>query len=414
MLLAPLVELYRLAGRPKISDRRFSGEVPVIAAAEFVRAIRDQDKGLFEDILVDGEEVNEDEDFPSAGTTLEFDVRLPGGSAATFHDNLIDFAANAPQVSRGDLPDDFYLVEEDYHRGDRDVPEGVRTLETVCRLISSLERLAHYRGQKTEHGHLNLVFVQPVGEAPGHPVVIETYVNQDIILKGGRLDPELAVSLASADPAADPHYTERMGVFGVALAEFIKNKPAGIPEFSYLVEHWAEFVEAFHNNLGTYLSGFAFHKAKREVAEAEFEIAAQFSKVISDIGGKLFSIPVSLVAVAAIPKAGGVLASSIIVFGLLLAAVIVSGAVENQRRHFQRVKHAKDVVLGALKGKESEYPDDLKESIQKMASELNTNEKALGHWLLSFQIASWIPVWIAVLVHSFVYSDSFKNFLLGV
>lgn len=299
---------------------------------------------------------------------------------------------SVPQLARGEYPEDFYLIEEDYYTGDEEVPENVSTLRVICRFISYLKKLAPYSGQMGPRGHLGLMFVQPANDAPKPPVVIETLVDNELLADASALNPRLAEELASSEPSTDPHYNSRIGVFGVTLSEFINKRPVEVSSFRYLVKHWGEFVGAYNNDLATYLSGFAFHKAKREVAEAEFDIASRYAKVVSDINGKLFTIPLSLAAIAALPKAVGVFQSEIIVLGLLLAAIIVSNAIENQTRHFGRVKHAKEVVIGALEGKKSEYPDDLRNAIEDMTKQLNNNERALKGMLLFFKVAGWLPV----------------------
>ena len=412
MSLAHAVALYRLAGKPALDGARFSGEVPFRAGIELVRRLRGESQRWFDEIIIDGLELDEDDPLPDAGATLGFVLRLPGSSSASFHADVAELIRRTPKVSRGEMPEDFYLILEDYFTGDPAVPEDIRALRTICTLIASLKELAQYHDTKPAHGHLGLVFVQPAGEKPGHPVVVETFIDKELLSEAKDLEPSLVVDLSTLAPATDPHYSERLGVFGVTLSSFVGRRPHNVPEFRYLVQHWSEFVHAYQNDLGTYLSGFAFHKAKREVAEAELEIASQFSKVISEISGKLFSIPLSLAAVAAIPKAENVFQSTIIVLGLLLAAVIVSGVIENQLRQFRRIKHAKGVVLGAIEGKKAEYPNDLKKAIEEMTADLGGNERSLDRLLLWFRLFSWFPVCIALFVHAFLFADWARGLIL--
>jgi hypothetical protein len=412
--LTHIVELYRLVGKPSVSSGRFSGEVKFDLGLELINSVRANGGARLDDISVDGEDVHEGDGLPETGAIIAFEVLLPASSSATFRYNLSELINKAPQISRGDMPDEFYLISEDYYTGDAEVPEKVRALRVICKLIVALKKLAHYHDKKAEHGHLSLVFVQPDNDGSGSPVVIETSVDESLLQYAKELDPTLVVELATIGPGEDPHYSARLGVFGVTLSNFITRRPHDVTAFSYLVQHWSEFVGAYQNDLGTYLSGFAFHKAKKEVAEAEFDIASQLAKVISEISGKLLSIPISLAAVAAIPKAGGILQSTVIVIGLLVAAMIVAGIIENQQRQFRRVKHAKNVVLGAIQGRKNDYPEDLRDSVDDMITELDKNEKALGRLLLLFKVISWVPVWIALLVHVFIYSDTAKNLILLV
>ena len=211
------------------------------------------------------------------------------------------------------------------------------------------------------------------------------------MLDGNIPDITLVESLRVGNSTTDPHYSSKVAVFRVSLAEFLNKRPVGLPAFSYLVLQWDDFTNVFIKNLDTYLSGFAFHKAKREVAEAELKIADEFSKIIIDITGKLLGIPISIVAAIAITKSTSVLEGLMIVIGLGLATLIFSGTVGNQQRQLQRIIHAKNVVFNALEGKQEVYPDELKTAITEMKTGLDKNEDKLRSLLWLFRCLSWAP-----------------------
>ncbi|WP_277058410.1 hypothetical protein [Trichlorobacter lovleyi] len=223
------------------------------------------------------------------------------------------------------------------------------------------------------------------------------------MLDGDIPDMTLIESFQSNNPKTDPHYSSKIGVFRASLAEFLKKCPVGLPAFSFLVSQWDEFSSIFIKNLDTYLSGFAFHKAKREVAEAELKIADEFSKIIIDITGKLLGIPISLAAVIAIAKSTSILESLMVVTGLGLATLIFSGTVGNQQRQLQRIIHAKNVVFNALEGKQEIYPDDLKTVITEMKDGLDKNESKLKWLLRLFRLLSWSPFIVGAVVFYFIF-----------
>lgn len=165
-----------------------------------------------------------------------------------------------------------------------------------------------------------------------------------------------------------------------------------------------EFAAIFVKNLDTYLSGFAFHKAKREVAEAELKIADEFSKIIIDITGKLLGIPISLAAAIAITKSTSAFECLIIVAGLGLATLIFSGTVGNQQRQLKRIIHAKNVVFNALEGKQEIYPAELKSAISEMKSGLDNNESKLRWLLWLFRCLSWAPFIVGAGIFYFIFS----------
>ncbi|MDP1097763.1 hypothetical protein Q6288_27140, partial [Klebsiella quasipneumoniae] len=72
--------------------------------------------------------------------------------------------------------------------------------------------------------------------------------------------------------------------------------------FQQLIEHWTDFRLAYDNNLSVYLSGFNFHKARKDVAAAELDFSEKTSKTISDLTAKILAIPLSLLAAIGIWK----------------------------------------------------------------------------------------------------------------
>lgn len=173
-----------------------------------------------------------------------------------------------------------------------------------------------------------------------------------------------------------------------------------------MVTHWKNFVAEYHRDLGTYLSGFAFHKAKTEVAEAQLKIADEFSKVLTDITGKLLGIPVTLAVALAIPRADSLLERCLLLIGILIGSVIMHQTVANQQRQFRRIVNAKNLVIGAIEGKKNTYPSDLVKEIEKLNTDLDADEKGLWRCLKFFKALSWLPLLISVGVLAYVYWDT--------
>jgi len=398
MALTPIVELFRKANMPPINDGVFSSTL--VLDDDLIRLINSIIKlypDQFDEILIDGVEVTTGVIPQRQGEYIEFSLRLRTGTDNKFYPSLAGLIAGAPKISRGEIPSEFYLIEEDYFSGTEAPFPKLDKLFVVCKLIKGLSDLAHYHDEKTNSGQYRLIFIQP--EDSTQPAVkaveIDTTINVDML--GGNIpDITLVESLQADNPKTDPHYSSKVGVFRVSLAEFLQKCPLGQPAFSFLVFEWENFINVFNKNLNTYLSGFAFHKAKKEVAEAELKIADEFSKVIIDITGKLLGIPISLAAAIAITKSTSILESLTIVIGLGLATLIFSGTVGNQQRQFQRICHAKNVVFNALEGKQEIYPDELKSAIAEMKTGLDKNENKLRWLLMLFRCLSWAPFLVGV------------------
>jgi hypothetical protein len=400
MALASIVELFRKSNRPPIEDGVFSSRLDLTDdMVRLINSIRKQYPDQFDEILIDDDEITTGEILQGQGKNIEFTFRLRTGSDNKFYHSLAGLLAGAPKISRGDLPSEFYLVEEDFFSGTEKPFSELEKLSVICKLIKGLSELAHYHDEKTGAGHYKLIFIQPEDSSQSTPkaIEIETTIDADM-LDGSIPDISLVESLQAHNPKTDPHYSSKIGVFRVSLAEFLQKCPAGQPAFSFLVSKWEDFISLCNKNLDTYLSGFAFHKAKREVAEAEFKIADEFSKIISDITGKLFGIPISLAAAIAIMKSTSILEGLLIVIGLGLATLIFSGTVGNQQRQIQRISHAKNVVFNALEGKQESYPDELKSAITEMKTGLNKNENKLRWLLRLFRCLSWVPFLLGVVL----------------
>lgn len=303
------------------------------------------------------------------------------------------------------MPSGFYLVEEDYFDDGIESNVSVSRLANVCELISCLSKLAHYHDEKAKTRFLRLVFLKPEEIGNTHPVVVETFVDEDLLKASGEIPTDRLKYLCESSETEDPHYRERLGVFGNTMAEFIQARPESEKPFYYLVKSWSSFLEVYDKNLAVYLSGFAFHKAKREVAEAEVSISSKLSQVIGDITGKLLGIPVSFAAVIAIPKAGGVFESTLIVLGLLVATFVIVEVIENQKRQLSRVTDSKNLVLSAFQGRKDIYPTDLSDAVDRITTNLGNDGEKLERLLCFFRVLAWIPVLLALVVHVSLFSN---------
>jgi len=376
---------------------------------DLIYKVKKDSKARFDQIDVDGEDVLE-EQLPKEGSQVTFCLRLPTSSSVRFHKNLAGLIEIEPRISRGQLPEEYYLIEEDYYTKDIQKPKIIQSLDRVCNLIKSLSGLAHYHDEKPSNGYSRLVFLHPDIASSIKPVELETKVTISIVEAAVDLDPRLAVELNESSAINDPHHSAKVGVFGACLATFIANQPVR-NAFNHLVSNWQKFAIEYQRDLSTYLSGFAFHKAKIEVAEAELKIAAEFSKVMNDLTGKLLSIPVSVAALISIPKVNTILEKLLLLFGFSIASFILSKTIANQRRQFERIKNAKDLVIGAIEGKKQSYPEELSDIISKLSYNLKKDERGLETSLKIFNILSWSPLIISFFVIGYLYWEEVHFFI---
>lgn len=410
MSISSLVELYRTVGRPPLSRGAFSGTVDLSKCRNLIVEISESGAGVFIDLVFDDDDYeNNPSGLPDSGGEVQFELRPARSSASTFHQNIDALVESDPKIGRGVVPTQFYLIDEDYLSGSEDKNPKVESLMKVCCLIEKLSNLAHYHDEKTKSRFFRLVFIKPEDIGVSQALVLETMVDGEILELAGDVDVSRLVDLCDSDEISDAHYREKVGVFGNTVSEFIKGKPESEKPFHYLVRNWSDFLEAFDKNLAVYISGFAFHKAKREVAEAEVDISSKLSGILGDIAGKLLSIPVSFAAVALIPKAGDVLRSAIIVLGLLVTSWIISEVIKNQKSRLRRVMHSKNMILNSIEGRKDTYPDDLKKDVDKITSDLGFDEQRIERLLSVYYRVCWLPVVVALVVHVYFVLSGFPS-----
>ena len=399
MNLTSLVSLYRAASEKNIKEHLFSGEVSFSAGVDYLKAIWSPSNrfGRIESLSLDGLFLDAVKDIPDDGKTFKFSIVLPAMDACQFYRDLGALITVArSKISRGEIPSEYYICDEDLYTGDPHFSQPANLVK-FCQLIEGLKYLALYHDEKSK-GSFKLVFVQPSTDLINPPLVIEICVSPEIVEACAKLDIRTLEYLQN-DMPSDHHYSAKVDVFTFALTTFLSGKAPANQVFEYLLKHWAEFLQVYQRDLSTYLSGFAFHKAKREVANAEMDVASKFSSLLTDIAGKALGIPLSMAALLALPQAESDLVSWTIVGGLFLAAIILFAVVWNQKRQFSLICDAKDIVLGSMEGKRESYPEDLQVALENAVNGLNTNQKFLGILLNGLLFLSFLPFVLSVILY---------------
>lgn len=400
MAIESLAKLYRSADNPTFVGGGFAGSIAFNEHGSLLQAVETDRSATFVSLVLNDKDFQTPSEIPEASAgVVEFQIRPARNSSSRFYENIDDLLRQDPKIGQGYSPEGFYLIDEDYCDVIDEESELSKKLKNLCVLIEKLSQLAHYHDQKTHSNYLRLVFIKPEEVGVSQPLVIETKVDKEVLDLAGDANIEHLVCLCNSSQSQDPHYHGRKGIFGNTITEFVQGRPENEKPFHYLVRNWHDFLNAYDQNFAVYSSGFAFHKAKREVAEAEVEISSKLSSVVSDITGKLLGIPISLAAVAAIPQSGSVVNSALIVLGVMIASFIISEATRNQKRRLKRVVHSKNMILGSIEGRKEIYPEDLKESIDKIIHDLQKDEIKTESLLQTFLVISWLPFVLAMAVH---------------
>ncbi|MBQ4845739.1 hypothetical protein [Pseudoalteromonas sp. MMG005] len=410
MTLDNVVAIYRALGCPEIQRRQFfSGEFVATeeTSVAFDALLSNEGGGpaRVTEADCDGVDLILNNHDITVGSKITAKVRLAGNSLEKFYASYGDFLSSS-SIKQGMVPANFYIIEGDdffSSEGNIDNETRLEQFNALCEVIRGLQELAHYHDKDVVDDQNKLVFLS-AEENKSCPVVLDICLREEM-LTADLSDISVLTSLLSDEAKLEAHYEPRKSIFYSSLVEFV----AGFsPEVAFckLVENWPDFTDVYQKNHSTYLSGFAFHKAKKEVAESEIKLAEQLSKVTSELTGKLFSIPVSVAAIVAMfHKDSTLVTNMLVVLGLVLTAILIVGVVINQRNQLESVKQAKEIVEQSIEGKKSSYPDELNDHIDRMSRRLDDNIATAGRWLFIFRTLAWVPALIAVVVFYAQYSN---------
>lgn len=396
-MIAKLIELYRLIGKPPIDkDYRFKQDIVMDSQLhQLLLAIHGKSQlGRLEE-LADSLELFDLEDINASHYGKRFIIIYQISTGGLhFYRTLSDLLLRNKSLSRGVLLNEFYVAEDDYLSGELHLKTTnlkYDKLKKIVLLIHELKELAHYHDAKAEHEYLNLVFVSGSDGTASNSLRLSPrmdVVNFDEVVID--IDP---IRRLGDSAGINPHIEREKAVFRASLVEFLNASSGDASErFALLINSWSEFTLLFKRNFETYISGFAFHKARKEVADAEIQAADHLSKVLNDISGKMLGIPLSLAVLPLLQKSDSSLERLVLVLAALVAAWMLAELMHNQQLQLERLKHARKLLFDELTSKAKTYPTDLASNLAIATSALHSNEKKLTRLLWWLRIGSWLPV----------------------
>lgn len=404
-------EAYRLLGLPVLAtgnafDFKTSFFDPEINTAIEMLVI--SKTGRFDELVIDGVDVSPNiVSFDKKWSVIELTFALDTSGVVPIFKNFDQLMARSKSFVRVQLPERFYLLEEDVLSSDVPLDQRIVTLKALCRLIVYLADLAHFHDEKESSDEYKLVFVAEDVAKGERAITLYPYLDSELLKF--EVGTDLVDSLQVSNLDESPHLFKERSIFRATLIEYLSGYLGGKERFKVLISTWSQFLILYGNNLSTYLSGFSFHKAKQEVATAQLTVADQMSKVVSDISGKILSVPISLVAVIAISKADNVLESSILVVGISITSALLAETLAAQYLQYERIKHSRLILFSSHQQKLNQYPVDLREYIDESVGALVANEKKLKRSLLTLRCLSWLPAIAAICIHTYVYRKEFSE-----
>lgn len=392
--LTDVVQLYRWVDRPGLQDNAFSGELRFASARDVLRRLKDQDSkdGQFSEIKVDENLILESESLPDSGDKVTFTFRLAIQGSARF---FTDFTALSEdrRLGRGQLPDHFYLVTEDYLHGiGEEPPESVKNLKTLAEFIQSLKALSDHHYETSGSGAWTLLFLTNDEHA-----VLETKIANQIATRCPSIAAkELLDDLLSNQESL--HQREKRLMFNATMCEVLK----GGLTFGQFIDRTEDLTRIYYNNLKTYLSGFSFEKARRDVAEAQAEFAERLSKVVNDMTMKLLGLPISLFAISAVSRqiSDSGWEQFLLVIIAALASFVLHEMVYHQKIQLQRITASKNLVFNSLaeRSHDNNYPTDLENAIKDAVSSLDDDAETLRRTLIRYAYFVWSPVVLSLIL----------------
>ncbi|WP_434157794.1 hypothetical protein [Stutzerimonas stutzeri] len=397
-------EAYRKLGCPKSWSKNtlsFSCTNYSLNVGEAIESLRDSKAGQLVELVVDGDDLRPN-DFSSSSSwaTLSFTFTVDRSGSVQIFQDFEELMGLSKSFVRKPLPPHFYLIEDNLLSSEEPIDTKVKALQGICGLIVYLADLAHYHDEKGCDEY-KLVFVADDGTKGERAVTLQPYLDMEFL--SCEIGTDLLDSLQNGNLDNNPHLAKERSIFRSTLIEYLSGFSGGKERFKALLSTWAKFRGLYENNLATYLSGFSFHKAKQEVAAAQLTIADQMSKVVSDMSGKILSVPISLAVVIAIAKAEGVLEGTVLVMGVTLASALIAETLAAQKLQYERIKHSRTMIFESHQQKLTQYPQDLQRFLVEATSSLHENERKLRRSLRTLRFISWIPALAAISLHGYLY-----------
>ncbi|MGR7921574.1 hypothetical protein ACU6RQ_10755 [Zobellella denitrificans] len=399
--LKAVVSLYRTAGRPEVlENNRF--EADIVANEQIINAITTCEKldnpfGRFEELLVDNSEYIDGQDILN-GQQLQLCWALSTSGELPFYRSFEHLINTRKTLFKGEMPETYYIANEDLLVDQNHSVEKSLRLKSICQLIKYLSQIAHYHDEKSHADTFRLVFVINDTSKNGyHPVVLETKYTESE-LDGSELNLATLKEIVVAESNAESHAQEKTSMFRLCLAEMVESTPNEKNTFSHILDNWEELLKRYKQSFDIYLSGFSFNKVRNELAKAEVEVANSLSKVLSDITGKLFSIPVSFAALLTMKKLESIEENVLFVIGTLIVSLIISGLVRSQLLLKRNIDSSSKMIFSQLNQKKEEYPEELQKCLEDAKYTISKQSRLLGITLHGARIVGWSISFTAILL----------------
>lgn len=388
-MFADVVSLYRESGRPDIVAGAFSyagtQTGPLLGLIKICSELP-RHEGYFE---LDPEE---------EGDQVSFNWKLAVNEHGRFYSNVDDFALNCEALAKGVVPQYYYLQEEDFSSQERGGSSRLLKLLELVRLIRGLSKLSF--AASTDYGRQKLLFVLPAGKDTA-PRTLEVDTTLSLrCLAADAVDAELLCDLTSDDAEKTLHVNEHRQLFRTAIATVLARRTNGSQRasFEYLVENWKEVISVYQLNADCYVQNFSFEKMKAEIAKVELDYATRVSAILGESSSKLLALPLSVAGLAGVVGSDSVPEAGLLVLGMLVVALILSGVIKNQLFAAERVQAGFLLAISDLDGGTAKYPESLMSSIGAATKAFGKQLRFLRTVYAVVRPLAWLPAILGVAI----------------
>lgn len=238
-------------------------------------------------------------------------------------------------------PDDYYVIDPGYARGDEPLPEVLLRYRSLLLVVAVLKEAATYVGVLERE----LVFID----------------DEKIVVPIAFSAADLPASIES-DAARlrrlfdDPlHGDEKSGLVSAAVIEKVRGIRRA-DRFRHLIGSLDQVCDEVEKGYRLFVSSFSYSKIRKEIETARLEYIGKIHKTIVDIQGQLLGIPVAMIVVASqLKRSVGCGAAFWTNCAVLLGAWVFVGllwvAVRNQR-------HTLDAIGAEVAGQKGRLERD--------------------------------------------------------
>lgn len=356
--------------------------------------------------------VNISEQPNQVGARCKFECPVPKNSNGAFFKDFDELLKSKKSIYKGETPKNYYIAEPSFDYSDLDTdkekPSSISNLEKCIDFIPELKKFSDKHFSSSESHGLDLVFVSPATiDKPAKTIVVNTtFLRND--LDSINIDCSVLKELSERKDSDTLHLEERRSLMRLAIADVLDSKPENINTFSYLLKNWQTVLEKYRHNLDIYVNGFSFEKTRKDISKAELDFASSLNSVISDMTGKLLSIPLSIAGVTALSTETAFTFKYWILYtGIFIVCAVMLLVLYNQIGVRKRIQNSFFIVFEQFKSKLNNYPDNIKIPLELARQGVDRQSDILKFTIYAFMFFSILPFAVATAHLFFALSASF-------